>query len=207
MNKKAIFTSFIFLGFSLSCLIGNFAYGDTPTTMPMNPPVKVIPKPADTKSAPTKIVKPAAKPVSKTSQNASQKTPQNAQKPMAQTKPINTTSLNIVANPAKYLNKTVKMQATFDKFSTLGLDYNKALRKSTDYIGILIQRDDVVDHNIPLSEMKLFLKKELAEKHIDLDTGDKIEITAKVFSTALNDPWLDVLDLTVIKKAKHETKE
>ena len=133
--------------------------------------------------------------------------PQTAKK-QAQTtaaiKPINTTALNIVNNPQKYLNKTVKIQATFDKFSTLGLDYSKAMRPSTKYIGILIQRDDVINHNIPLSEMKLFLKKELAEKHIDLDTGDKIELTAKVFSTALNDPWLDVETLTVIKKNKQE---
>ena len=130
-----------------------------------------------------------------------------AKQPAKQTqavKVINATPLNIVASPQKYLNKTVKMQATFDKFSTLGLDYSKAMRPSTKYIGILIQRDDVIDHNIPLSEMKLFLKKELAEKHIDLDTGDKIELTAKVFSTALNDPWLDVESLNVIKKAKKE---
>ena len=126
----------------------------------------------------------------------------------AKVTPLNTTSLNIVENPNKFLNKTVKMQATFDKFSTLGLDYNKAMRSSADYIGILIQRDDVVDHNIPLSEMKLFMKKELAEKHIDLDTGDKIEIIAKEFSTALGDPWLDITDLKIIKKVKkaEETK-
>lgn len=130
------------------------------------------------------------------------------QKAVVLEKPIDTTSLNIVNNPSKYLNKTVKIQATFDKFSTLGLDYNKAMRPSTKYIGILIQRDDVPDHNIPLSEMKLFLKKELAEKHIDLDTGDKIEIVAKEFSTALNDPWLDVQSLTVIKKSGNkENKE
>ena len=51
-------------------------------------------------------------------------------------------------------------------------------------------------------------KKELAEKHIDLDTGDKIEITAKEFSTALGDPWLDITDLKIIKKVKktEETK-
>ncbi len=133
--------------------------------------------------------------------------PQNTQAQTQQAKPINTTSLMIVANPEKFLNKTVKMQATFDKFSTLGLDYSKALRKSTDYIGILIQRDDVIDHNIPLSEMKLFLTKTMAEKHIDLDTGDKIEITAKVFSTALNDPWLDITDLKVISKAKKDDEK
>ena len=120
---------------------------------------------------------------------------------------INTTSLAIVQNPNKYLNKTVKMQATFDKFSTLGLDYKKAFRDSTKYIGILIQRDDVANHNVPLSEMKLFLKKELAEKHVNLDTGDKIEITAKVFSTALNDPWLDVENLVVIKKVAADKQD
>lgn len=119
-----------------------------------------------------------------------------------QIKPINTTSLNIVAMPNKYINKTVKFQATFDKFSALGLDYSKALRKSSEYIGILIQRDDVVDHNIPLSEMKLFMKKDMAEKFIDLDTGDKIEITAHMFSNALNDPWLDIQKLTIIQKIK-----
>ena len=133
---------------------------------------------------------------------------QPAKKPASQTSNIiNTTSLNIVNNPSKYLNKTIKMQATFDKFSTLGLDYKKALRPSTKYIGILIQRDDVMDHDIPLSEMKIFLKKEMAEKHIDLETGDKIEITGKVFSTALNDPWMDVENLTVIKKVKKEDKK
>lgn len=122
-------------------------------------------------------------------------------------KAVSALPLSVVASPNKYLNKTVKMQATFDKFSTLGLDYKKALRPSTDYIGILIQRDDVIDHDIPLSEMKLFLKKDLAEKHIDLNTGDKIEITAKVFSTALGDPWLDISNIVVLKKAKTEENE
>ncbi len=117
---------------------------------------------------------------------------------------VNATSLNVVARPNKYLNKTVKMQATFDKFSTLGLDYNKALRPSTKYIGVLIQRDDVASHDVPLSEMKIFMTKELAAKHISLDAGDKIEIVAKVFSTALGDPWLDVKSLNVIKKVQKE---
>ena len=137
------------------------------------------------------------------SQNAAQ-APKTQAQSVKKVTPINTTSLSIVNNPAKYLNKTVKIQATFDKFSTLGLDYKKALRESKDYIGILIQRDDVLDHNIPLSEMKLFMKKDLAEKHIDLDSGDRIEIVAKEFSVALNDPWLDIISINVIKKAKKE---
>jgi len=117
---------------------------------------------------------------------------------------IKVKSLDVVANPQKYLNKTIKMEAKFDKFSTLGLDYSKAKRESTKYIGILIQRDDIVDHNIPLSEMKLFMKKEMAEKFIDLDTGDIIELTAKVFSAALGDPWLDIENLKIIKKVQKE---
>ena len=137
------------------------------------------------------------------SQNTAQ-APKTQAQSVKKVAPINTTSLSIVNNPAKYLNKTVKIQATFDKFSTLGLDYKKALRESKDYIGILIQRDDVLDHNIPLSEMKLFMKKDLAEKHIDLDSGDRIEIVAKEFSVALNDPWLDIISINVIKKAKKE---
>lgn len=112
--------------------------------------------------------------------------------------------LQIVQNPSRFLNQDIKMNATFDKFSTLGLDYKKALRESKDYIGFLIQRDDVQDHNIPLSEMKLFLKRDYAEKFIDLDTGDRIEITGRVFSNALGDAWIDVNNITVLKKAKAE---
>lgn len=127
--------------------------------------------------------------------------------PVVQTEAQNVTfakPLQIVQNPSKFLNQDIKMNATFDKFSTLGLDYKKVLRESKDYIGFLIQRDDVSDHNIPLSEMKLFLKREYAEKFIDLDTGDRIEITGRVFSNALGDAWIDVNNITVLKKAKAE---
>ena len=114
-------------------------------------------------------------------------------KPVSCVEQVNATfakPLQIVQNPSRFLNQDIKMNATFDKFSTLGLDYKKALRESKDYIGFLIQRDDVSDHNIPLSEMKLFLKRDYAEKFIDLDTGDRIEITGHVFSNALGDAWI-----------------
>jgi len=113
-----------------------------------------------------------------------------------------TCPLDIVANPSRYLNKRVVMQAKFDKFSTLGLDYSRANRSSQDYIGFLIQRPDVTDHNIPLSEMKLFLKRDYAEKFIELDTGDKIEISGKVFSDALGDPWIDIDSIVIKEKIK-----
>lgn len=107
--------------------------------------------------------------------------------------------LTIVNNPSAYLNKTVLMNAKFDKFSTLGLDYKPAFKSSEDYISFLIKRSDTT-HDIPLSEMKLFLKRDMAEKFIDLKTNDEVEIKGVVFSDALGDAWVDVNQLTVTKK-------
>ena len=115
---------------------------------------------------------------------------------------VEVTPLEIVANPSGYLNQKIKMKATFDKFSTLGLDYTPALRKAENYIGILIRRDDITDHVMPLPEMKIFLERKTAEKYIDLESGDKIEIEGKVFSTAMGDAWIDITKLTVISSKK-----
>ena len=123
------------------------------------------------------------------------------------TNPLTVSSLEVVKYPQKYLNKTITMKATFDKFSTLGLDYKPAMRSSQDYIGILIKRDDVIDHNVPLSEMKMFLKRDLAEKNIDLETDDKVQITGNVFSTALGDPWVDITEIKVLQKAPKTDKK
>ena len=125
--------------------------------------------------------------------------------------PIETTSvsyaavnpLDVVNRPDFYINKNIKIKAKFDKFSTLGLDYKPAFRSSEDYISFLIQRPDVLDHNIPLSELKIFLKRSEAEKHIDLDSGDEIEFSGRVFSSALTDAWMDADIFTVLtSKAK-----
>jgi hypothetical protein len=115
--------------------------------------------------------------------------------------------LDIVARPSFYLNKNVKIKAKFDKFSTLGLDYQPAMKSSEKYISFLIQRPDVTDHNIPLSELKLFLDRNEAEKYIELNSGDIVEFSGKVFSTALGDPWVEVTNFNVIStKSKTETK-
>ena len=114
--------------------------------------------------------------------------------------------LTVVNSPKTYLNKTIIMEAKFDKFSTLGLDYKPALKSSDDYISFLIKRDDT-NFNIPLSEMKLFIKRSMAEKYIDLKTNDEIEIKGIVFSDALGDTWVDVSSLTVTKKAPEEKKK
>lgn len=114
--------------------------------------------------------------------------------------------LDIVARPNFYLNKNVKIKAKFDKFSTLGLDYKPAMRSSQDYISFLIQRPDVTDHNIPLSELKIFLNRTEAEKYIELNSGDIVEFSGKVFSNALGDAWMDVDKFSVISTKPKEDK-
>ena len=109
--------------------------------------------------------------------------------------------LDIVARPSFYLNKNVNITGKFDKFSTLGLDYEPAMRSSENYITFLIQRPDVKDHNIPLSEMKCFLSRDDAEKFIDLNSGDRVEFWGTVFSNALGDVWIDVKKFDSVDKS------
>lgn len=140
----------------------------------------------------------------------SKKTSVSVQKNIAQASApvyVEAKSLDIVANPSKYLNKRVKIKAQFDKFSTLGLDYKPAFKSSEKYISFLIKRDDVINHVVPLSEMKIFMKRDDAEKHIDLEPGDIVEFDAFVFSNALGDPWLEVEGFRVLSsKAKEKSK-
>lgn len=123
-----------------------------------------------------------------------------AQRTVSQSAQTYVRPLNIVNSPTLYLNKKVTMNAKFDKFSTLGLDYKPAFRSSNDYISFLIKRDDT-QYNIPLSEMKIFLKRNVAEKFIDLKTNDEIKIVGTVFSDALGDAWVDAESITITKKA------
>ena len=132
----------------------------------------------------------------------------------AQTKPAQVQSaqgiyvkpLTVVNSPKTYLNKTIIMDAKFDKFSTLGLDYKPAFKSSEQFISFLIKRDDTT-FNIPLSEMKLFIKRDMAEKFIDLKTNDEIQIKGVVFSDALGDTWIDVSELKITKKAPETAKK
>ena len=50
-------------------------------------------------------------------------------------------------------------------------------------------------------KQKLFLKREIAEKFVELKLNDEIQITGNVFSDALGDAWVDVTNLVVIQKA------
>ncbi len=114
--------------------------------------------------------------------------------------------LSVVSSPSNYLNKNIQFDAEFVGYSSLGLDYKPAYREASKYISILIRRDDVKTNTIPLSEMKIFIKREVAEKHLDLEQGDKILISGKVFSTALGDPWVDVEDFKILETKAKENK-
>ncbi len=113
----------------------------------------------------------------------------------------------IVNNPSLYLNKTVSFSGEFVSFTSLGLDYKPAFRESSKYIGVLIKRPDVKDHTIPLSELKMFMTRELAEKNIDIDTGDTFYLTGKVFSNALGDPWLDITEFKITNQKNKQEKK
>ncbi|MBQ2645696.1 hypothetical protein IJG14_09020 [bacterium] len=113
----------------------------------------------------------------------------------------------MVNNPYAFLNKYVQFPAKFNKFSTLGLDYTPAKRESQVYIGVLINRDDVVENIIPLSELKMFIKRKDAEKLTDIEAGDSIMIKGKVFSAALGDPWMDIIEIKVLTPKNKETQK
>ena len=120
---------------------------------------------------------------------------------------IKVSPISVVNNPVNYLNKNISFDAEFVGFSSLGLDYKPAYREPSKYISILVRRDDVKTHTVPLSEMKIFMPRTLAEKHMDLEQGDKIKISGKVFSTALGDPWVDIDDIKVLTKKENQEQK
>lgn len=116
----------------------------------------------------------------------------------------------LVDHPSDYLNKNVRFTANFYAYSTLALDYKPALRASKDYLSFLIYRNN---SKVPLSELKLAMHMPKDEKDpqskllTELKDGDQVEITAKVFAMALDEPWADVLRLKRLKAAADEKKD
>jgi len=116
-------------------------------------------------------------------------------------------SLAVVQDPAKYLNKKVTFTATFNRFADIALDYKKAFRDSRDYVTFFVLRPDVTDHTIPMAEMKLFFPRKKSSEVMDLDSGDKIQIIGTEFSTALDEPWIDVEHIRVLEKTEKKEKK
>lgn len=112
----------------------------------------------------------------------------------------------LLESPGKYIDKKVKFRGRFSSFTTLALDYDKALRKSKDYISICLFR---TDSKIPLSELKLaYPVKEAKEDEVirDLEEGDLLDIYGKVFSAALDEPWVDIISMKKIESASKKDK-
>jgi len=129
---------------------------------------------------------------------------------------VNVTPEDLVEKPHDYMGKNVKFTAPFFAFSNLALDYKAALRPAKTHISLLISHSK--KNKIPLSELKLAMmtpgeKEPETEMLAKLKEGDILEITGKVFSTALDDPWVDILRLKKIggapddKKADASSKE
>jgi len=155
---------------------------------------------------------PAAKPATtKPTEKAPEKAPEKATKPTPEPVIENVQSVNaeqLVDKPHDYLNKNVKFTANFFAFSSLALDYKPALRPAKTHLSFLILKDN---SHIPLSELKLAMaipKEKDAENTLlaKLKDGDQLEITGKVFNTALDEPWVDVLRLKLLKAAPDEKK-
>jgi lysyl-tRNA synthetase class II len=121
----------------------------------------------------------------------------------------NVTPDNLADKPHEYLNKNVKFTANFFCFASLALDYKPALRSSKNYLSFLVLRPN---SHIPYSEIKLAMaipKEKDPENQLlaQLKDGDQVEVTGKVFATALDEPWVDVLKLKKLASAPEDKKE
>lgn len=122
---------------------------------------------------------------------------------------VNVTTDDLVDKPHEYLGKNVKFTAPFVAFSNLALDYKPAYRSSKTHISLLVSR---AKKKLPLSELKIAMMTPKDEKGPEtqllsaLKEGDTLEITAKVFSAALDDPWVEILRLKKIGGSTDDKK-
>lgn len=122
---------------------------------------------------------------------------------------VNVQAEDLVKAPSDYLNKNIRFTANFYAFSNVALDYKPALRPAKDFFSFLIFRKD---SRVPLSELKLAMKMPADEKSpvskllSGLKEKDEVEVTGKVFSNALDEPWVDVLRIKRLKAAEDEKK-
>lgn len=144
-----------------------------------------------------------------TEQGAQTETKVTAQEaePVANKAYLRVTPIELLKEPGKYLDQDIQIEGTFNSFSSLGLDYKKAFRDSKDFISLMILRPDVTHHKIPLAELKLIYPRKKSDEVLELESGDVISIKGHVFSTALNDPWVDVEILDVIQKVSPKVEE
>lgn len=119
------------------------------------------------------------------------------------------TTDKLVADPKGYLGKNIKFTAAFSAFTNLALNYKPAFRSQKENISFLVFRPE---SKIPYSELKLAMpipkeKDPKSKMLVSLKEGDTIEVTGHVFSTALDEPWVDVLKLKKLASAKGKEGE
>lgn len=126
------------------------------------------------------------------------------------TNAISVSADDLVNKPQEYLGKNVKFTATFFAFTNLALDYKPALRPAKTHLSLLVLKPGT---HVPLSELKLAMMIPKGEKDPEADLlaklkdGDTIEIIGKEFSTALDDPWVEIFKLKKIGGSKDDTKK
>jgi hypothetical protein len=122
----------------------------------------------------------------------------------AKSKCIETTKLQeLISDPKNFLNRDIQIEGEFFSFSTLPLDFEKAMRSSKDFIGLVLVRPDMKE--IPLVELKIAAPLEMfKQENLTIEHGDFILLEAKVYALALGEPWLEVSKITIEKKAKED---
>ncbi len=124
---------------------------------------------------------------------------------IAENSALQVSTKELVDSPNQFLNKTVSFSAKFFSFGNIGLDYRPAFRSSKDHLNFIVSPDNSKN---PLSELKLFIATPTnAQKNRLLEClkeGASIHLTGTVFSTVLDDPWVDVTDLSVMDQQGQE---
>ena len=170
-------------------------------------PIAIAPQclsaPAD---APANGAKTQAKPAAEKKEAAAAKTPEPVLENVVTVQPYE----DLVLKPHEFLGKNVKFNANFFAFTSLALDYKPAFRSSKTHLSFLILRPG--SNHLPLSELKLAMmipKEKDPETNLlaTLKDNDQVEIVGKVFSSALDDPWVEVFKLKKIGGSKDDDKK
>lgn len=223
MNREIIFnsssrlfklSSLVLLSLLLSINSPNFA-ADSPKSSKVKKSEKSAEKSTSDKSAADKSDSDKDKKDDKSVDKADKKDAEKGkekEQAKAPEKPIenvvNVNADDLVDKPHEYMGKNVKFTAPFFAFSTLALDYKPAYRSSKTHISLLVARPK---KKTPLSELKLAMmtpKEKDPETQLlaTLKEGDTLEIIGNVFSTALDDPWVEILKVKKIGGSTDDKK-
>ena len=121
---------------------------------------------------------------------------------------VNLSAEDLVNKPQEYLGKNVKFNANFFAFTSLALDYKPAFRSSKTHLSFLVLTPNT---HRPLSELKLAMmipKEKDPESNLlaALKDGDQLELIGKVFSAALDEPWVEIFKVKKLNSSADDKK-